>query len=349
MSHTATEVQKQRFTKDHAHVKETLQLGKEILWLTRQECIDAGPDIDETMVLVRQALTAHGRKQYEMPAKIGIHPHSDVFFHAMPAYVPDNLACGLKWIACFPRNPKQFNQDQTTGLLVLNDIETGIPYAVMDCAWLTAMRTPAVSALTAAAFHPNAEYFGMFGCGVQGTEHVKFMARALPRLKKIYVNDVHPDVEARLLEAVKPYTDVEVVRADPRTIAEKCELMASATIILLDSLAVVKREWVSPGQTILPCDLNTFWDPAIQREADKYYVDSREEHELFAQMGYFPDGLPKIIGEIGEVLAGIIPGRTAANELIVVSNIGMSVCDVVMGKSIFEKAVDRGFGVKLPL
>lgn len=349
MTYTATEAQKQQIVQDHVHLKAVQELGKEVLWLTKKECIDAGPSIDETLCLIRQALIAHGKKEYEMPAKIGIHPWSDVFFHAMPAYVPDNLACGLKWIACFPRNPKQFNLDQTTGLLVMNDIETGTPYAVMDCSWLTAMRTPAVSAITAEAFHPNAEYFGMFGCGVQGVEHVKFMSFVLPKLKKIYINDIHPEVEDQLIEAVKPYVNVEVVKAPPKTIAEKCDLMASATIILLDPLAVVKREWVSPGQTILSCDLNTFWDPAIQREADKYFVDSREEHELFAGMGYFPEGLPKIVGETGEVIAGMMPGRTAIDELIVVSNIGMSVCDVVMGKAIFEKALSLGFGIMMPL
>lgn len=347
--YTATDAQKKEFSQDHAHLKDIMNLGSELLWLTKQECIDAGPDIDETLSLVNQALVAHGKKEFEMPAKIGIHPWSDVFFHAMPAYVPGNLACGIKWIACFPRNPKQFNLDQTTGLQVMNDIETGLPYAVMDCAWLTAMRTPAVSALTAKAFHPNAEYFGMFGCGVQGVEHVKFMSRVLPKLKKIYINDVNPEREDYLIEAVKPFVSAEIVKADPKTIAQRCEVMSSATIILLESLSVVKREWVSPGQTILPCDLNTFWEPSIQREADKYFVDSREEHELFNKMGYFPDGLPKICGETGEVLAGLNPGRSAEAELIVVSNIGMSVCDVVMGKAIFENAVKKGLGRKLPL
>ncbi len=349
MPYTATKEQQQVFMKDHQHLKQALNLGKEALWLTREECVKAGPSLEETLVLIRQALTAHGKKEYEMPAKIGVHPWSDVFYHAMPAYVPNNLACGIKWIACYPRNPKEFGLDQTTGLLVLNDIETGVPYAVMDCAWVTAMRTPAVSALTAAAFHPDAEYFGMFGCGVQGIEHVRFMSRALPRLKKIYINDVRPESEDQLIAAVGPEVDAELIKADPQTIAEKCEVMASATIILLETLSVVKREWVSPGQTILPCDLNTFWDPAIQREADKYFVDSIEEHRLFAGMGYFPGGLPEIKGETGEVLAGLIPGRTGKDELIVVSNIGMSVCDVVMGKAIFEKALQMGLGVKLPL
>lgn len=349
MAYTATEAQKAMFEEDFEDLKKKLNLGNELLWLTREECVQAGPTLDETLTLTKQALVAHGTKQYEMPAKIGIHPWSDVFFHAMPAYVPSNKACGIKWIECFPRNPKQYGLPQTTGLLVLNDIVTGVPYAVMDCAWLTAMRTPAVSALSAAAFHPDAETFGMFGCGVEGIGHVRFMMRALPRLKKIYINDIHPEAMDRLIEAVRPEVDIEIVKADPKTIAENCDVMASATIILLNPLSVVKEEWVHKGQTILPCDLNTFWEPSIQRNADKYFVDSISEHELFNGMGYFPDGLPRITGQTGEVLAGKIDGRTSSDELIVVSNIGMSVCDMVMGRAIFDKAIEMGLGKKLPL
>ena len=152
-----------------------------------------------------------------------------------------------------------------------------------------------------------------------------------------------------LIENVKPYVDVEIVKSDPKTMAEKCDVMCSATIILLNPMGIVKKEWVHAGQTILPCDLNTFWEPSIQTGADKYFVDSIEEHELFNGMGYFPDGLPKICGQTGEVLAGLIEGRTSADELIVVSNIGMSVCDVVMGRAIFDKAVEMGIGTKMPL
>ena len=345
----ATEAQLASFKQAHEDIKKHLNLGSEILWLTRDECIKAGPDVDGTLEVVKQALIAHGTKQYEMPAKIGVHPFSDVFYHAMPAYVPGGTACGMKWIECYPRNPKEYNLPQTTGLLVMNDIMTGVPVAVMDCTWLTAMRTPAVTVLAAAALHPDATTFGMFGCGIQGIEHVRFVVKTLKKLDKIYIHDIRPEMMDLLIEAVKQDVDIEIIKAEPKQIAEKCEVMSSATIILLQPINAVKREWVSKGQTILPADLNTFWDPAISLEADKYIVDSAEEHELFNSMGYFPDGLPKIVCETGEVLAGVAEGRTSKDELIVCSNIGMAVCDVVMGKSILDKALDMGLGRKLTL
>ena len=130
---------------------------------------------------------------------------------------------------------------------------------------------------------------------------------------------------------------------------KESDVLSSATIILLEPLKVVKKEWVRKGQTILPCDLNTFWEPEICKIADKYIVDSVDEHELFAGMGYFPDGMAEITCETGEVLAGLKEGRTNKDELIVCSNIGISVNDVVMGQAILMKAFEMGLGRKLPL
>ncbi len=336
--------------KERNWIKEKLDIGKEMLYLTLDDVTKTGLTIEDILDLTRTALLAHGQKDYEMPAKVGVHPYEEVFYHAMPAYVPTNNAVGLKWIECYPSNPSRFNLPQTTGLLIMNDVESGCPLALMDATWVTAMRTPAVTALAAGALHPGAETFGMFGCGVQGIEHCRFIVHTLKNLKKIYVYDIKEEAAAKLLKTVQPEINAEIVSVeDPETVAKNCEVMSSATVILLEQLSVVKDEWVSRGQTLLPCDLNTFWDPAISRQADKYIVDSAEEHRLFAEMGYFPGGLPDIACETGEVLAGTRPGREHPDELIVCSNIGIAVCDVVVGKEVFRRALNQDMGRILPL
>ncbi|HHW04229.1 MAG TPA: ornithine cyclodeaminase family protein [Thermoanaerobacterales bacterium] len=335
---------------DREWISKHIDIGKEVLYLTQSDCMNVGISIDDVISLTRDALIAHGTKNYEMPAKIGVHPLPEVFFHAMPAYVPSKNAVGAKWIECYPNNPVKFNLPQTTGLLILNDILSGCPIAVMDCVWLTAMRTPAVTALAAAALHPDAETFGMFGCGVQGIGHVRFIGHTLKNLKKIYVYDIRKEVMDKLVEELQPEVDAEIIKANgPEELAKRCEVMSSATLIIREPLSVVKKEWVSKGQTILPCDLNTFWDPEIPRMADKYIVDSIDEHKLFAEMGYFPDGLPDIYCETGEIIAGSKKGRDDADQLIVCSNIGMAVCDVVMAREIFNRAIEQGKGLKLKL
>ncbi|HHW95447.1 MAG TPA: ornithine cyclodeaminase family protein [Mogibacterium sp.] len=347
----ATQSQFEAFEKQHEYFKTKLNLGKEVLWLTKEECIQCGPTIEETLEIVKKTMIEHGKNEYEMPAKVGIHPYDDVFFHAMPAYVPGSIAAGIKWIECYPRNPVQYNLPQTTGLQIMNDIPTGVPVAIMDCTWLTAMRTPAVTSLAAEALHPDAEYFGMFGCGVQGREHVRYIVKTLKKLKKIYVSDVREEVADKLIADIMPEIGIEIVKGTPQEIAKKCDVMSSATIILREPLGVVKDEWISPGQTIIPCDMNTFFDLKAQYRADKYIVDSIDEHQLFADMGYFPadKGLPKVYAQTGEILGGLKPGRESKDELIVCSNIGISVNDIAMGQAILSNALEKGVGKMLPL
>ena len=74
---------------------------------------------------------------------------------------------------------------------------------------------------------------------------------------------------------------------------------------------------------MLPIDLATFFDAKIPARADKFFLDSTDEHELFNEAGYLPLDRPEIDAETGEVLAGLKPGRTSRDELIVISNTGM--------------------------
>jgi ornithine cyclodeaminase/alanine dehydrogenase len=335
---------------DRARIATRINIGKEVWYLTKEEVAAAGPSEEEILGLTRDALVAHGRKEYEMPAKIGVHPFPEVFFHAMPAYVPGQLALGCKWIECFPANPDRFNLPQTTGLLILNDIQSGCPIAIMDCTWVTAMRTPAVTVLAAAALHPDAETFGMFGCGVQGVEHVKYVVHTLKKLKKIYVYDTREERMDQLVAQVQPRLQVPILKGKGfEQVTKDCQVLSSATFIVRKPYAFVKDAWVSKGQTLVPCDMNTFWDPVTSKRADKYIVDSIEEHELFEKAGYFPDGMPKITCQTGEILAGLKPGRESKDELIVNSNIGMSVCDMVVARAVLDRAMSRHIGRKLAL
>lgn len=324
--------------------------GQNLLYLSKADVMGLGVSRATILEKVSQALVEHGHKRYEMPAKIGVHPYEDVFFHAMPAYLPELNLVGAKWIECYPRNPREFGLPQTTGLLCINDVETGVPTCVMDSSWLTAVRTPAVTVLMAKKLHPHAQRFGMFGAGVQGREHVLFAAEHLDNLDEIVVYDRFPEVAQKLVVEVQHEVDVPLrVGNSIEAIVKECEVLSSATVVVREPQSHVKDNWVSAGQTIIPCDLNTFWAPEISHRADAYIVDSTDEHDLFVEMGYYPAGSPTITAETGEVLAGLKPGRTSTEQLIVNSNIGMAVCDIAVASAIYQAALEAGVGVALDL
>jgi ornithine cyclodeaminase/alanine dehydrogenase-like protein (mu-crystallin family) len=142
---------------------------QKVLYLSRADVVSTGLGMAKIIQLLEKAFDEKGHGRVEMPPKPGIHPGGgDNFIHAMPAYIPALNSAGIKWVSGFPGNAQK-GLPYITGLLILNDPETGIPIAVMDCEWITAMRTAAASAVAAKRLaRPDSARLGVLGCGVQG-------------------------------------------------------------------------------------------------------------------------------------------------------------------------------------
>ncbi len=115
-------------------------LTSQFLYLSRADVEAVELPMPEIIDALEVAFRQHGQGKVEMPPKPGVHSRPDAFIHAMPCYIPGPEAIGIKWVAGYPENPKR-GLPYITGLLVLNDAETGLPLAVMDCTWITAKRT----------------------------------------------------------------------------------------------------------------------------------------------------------------------------------------------------------------
>ncbi|MCJ7583831.1 MAG: hypothetical protein MUO30_03555, partial [Anaerolineales bacterium] len=108
-----------------------------ILYLSRADVEMTAIDMPTILRLLEEAFHEKGEGKVEMPPKPGIHTMPDAFIHAMPAYIPSLKSAGIKWVSGYPENYKR-GLPYITGLLILNDAETGIPLVVMDCTWITA-------------------------------------------------------------------------------------------------------------------------------------------------------------------------------------------------------------------
>ncbi|MDO9130045.1 MAG: hypothetical protein Q7U34_09285, partial [Anaerolineales bacterium] len=166
----------------------------QILYLSRVDVEKTALDMPTILRLLEEAFGEKGRGKVEMPPKPGIHTMPDAFIHAMPAYIPSLKSAGIKWVSGYPENYKR-GLPYITGLLILNDVETGVPLAVMDCTWITAYRTGAASGLSAKYLaRPNSEVAGILACGVQGRTNLEALACLFP-LKRVYAYDILPDVQ----------------------------------------------------------------------------------------------------------------------------------------------------------
>jgi ornithine cyclodeaminase/alanine dehydrogenase len=285
----------------------------------------------------------------EMPPKIGIHPTRASFLHAMPALVASAGAAGIKWVSNFGENPSR-NLPTISGLLILNDPETGFPTAVMDCTWITAKRTGAASAVAAKYLaRQDAECLTIIGCGVQGRSHLEAMQAAFPGLRQITAYDLRADVVERFIADAHAAHGVRVRHASTCEAAVRdADIIVSATEILQQPTPIIRPEWIQPGAFCMPIDFDAQFTAEAIRAMDLLYTDDVPQMEHYRGMGYFRS-TPPVHGDLADVVVGRKPGRQSPTQRTMAMHLGLAIEDMVTAMHVYARARDLGLGMRLPL
>ncbi|MBI3943488.1 MAG: ornithine cyclodeaminase family protein, partial [Chloroflexi bacterium] len=185
-----------------------MNLGK-VLYLSRKDVENVGLPMSEIIQDLQIMFKEKGEGRVEMPPKPGIHTREDAFIHAMPAYIPSLEAAGLKWVSGYPGNQKK-GLPYITGLLILNDPETGIPLAIMDATWITAKRTGAATAVAAKYLaRPDSSKVGIIACGVQGRSNLEALSNVF-KIKQVKAFDLYPEVARKFANEMGQTLDLNI-------------------------------------------------------------------------------------------------------------------------------------------
>ncbi|MCJ7750434.1 MAG: ornithine cyclodeaminase family protein, partial [Armatimonadetes bacterium] len=268
--------------------------------------------------------------------------------HAMPAYIPALRAIGMKWVSGYPENQRT-NLPYISGLLILNDEETGLPLAVMDCTWITAKRTGAATALSAKYLaRPNSKTVGILGCGVQGRSNVEALNTLFP-LARVVAYDTAADRADAFASDVRDQWGLEVLVAEePREAVHGCDLVVTAGPILREPHATIKAGWLNQGAFASLVDFDSYWDGSALHEVDKFTTDDIPQLEHYRQAGYFQN-IPPIYASLGELVAGKKPGRERLDERNIACNLGLAIDDMATAPLVYKRAKAAGLGTWLPL
>jgi len=322
--------------------------AQKLLYLSRADVESVGVTMKEIIDALEIAFHQHGEGRVEMPPKPGVHPRPDAFIHAMPAYIPALHSVGIKWVSGYPENPKR-GLPYITGLMILNDDDTGIPLAVMDCTWITGMRTGAATAIAAKYLaRPESASVGILGCGVQGRTNLEALKVLFP-IKRVVAYDVSAEAAERYAREMRERFGVQVtVAQEPREAVSGMDIVVTAGPILRQPHATIKAGWLSEGAFASLVDFDSYWDGAAMREASKFCTDDIPQLEHYRSIGYFQN-IPPIYASIGELVTGEKRGRENARERTMTANLGLAMDDMATAPIVFKRAVERGIGTWLEL
>ncbi len=333
-----------------------MERGKDLLYLSQADIADMNISMEEMIDLVEKVYIEKGKGLYQMPPKPALHFCPDFpgdFLHAMPAFIPGMDVAGMKFVAG-SENARKLGYPYISGLYILNDVETGIPIAVMDCIWMTTVRTGAVTGLTAKYLaNPESEVVGLLGTGVQGRIQVKGLMATMKNIKKVKVYDRFQEAaEAYVKEmsAIYPDVDFELVKDKEETVIG-CDLLLSCIPSTTDKgVQFIKPDMIKEGCTALPVDALVLYTPEMYTSGifSKAYTDDQGQFRHFQEMGYL-EGFDGVPDELGEMIIGKVPGRESKEEKILTVNIGTGLADAGTARLIYDIAVKKGVGTILPL
>ena len=320
----------------------------QLLYLSCAEVESVALEMLTIISLLEAAFKEKGQGHAEIPPKPGIHTQPDAFIHAMLAFIPALRSAGIKWVSGYPENYKR-GLPYITGLLILNDIETGLPYAVMDCTWITAYRTGAASALSAKYLaRSQSEVAGMLGCGVQGRTNLLAFSTLFP-LRRVYAYDILPDAQRRYVEEMSVALGLEIIGVDePRKAVVESDLVVTSGPILKHPAPTIEKDWLRPGAFASAVDFDSYWKGDALAQFDRISTDDHAQFRYYRSVGYF-QSTPDPYADLGEIVLGLKPGRERDDERTMAINLGLALEDMAVAPEVFRRAKERGIGTWLRL
>lgn len=294
-----------------------------------------------------------GRTRQPVRTMLRLEEH-ETFIGVMPAALPGDAGAGLKVVTLAPRNAARGIPTHLATILVL-DPATGALEAILDGRLVTERRTAAVSAAAARRLaNPGAGKLALLGSGVQARSHLDAFAAVLP-LREVRVWSPAAERRAAFARAHDREGGVAVRAAGSAEAAVRgADLVVAVTST---RTPVLRGEWLAEGahvSAVGSCtpDWREIDGEAVRRS--RVYVDSlaAAKQEAGDLIGAEKDGgwsFADVVGELGALFAGAVPGRRDAREITLFKSLGLACEDVATARGLLGRARERGVGATVTI
>ena len=320
-----------------------------------------GPDIarlgftdDEILAAVEQGLLAQGNGQTVIEPRVHLTPDPAFrgHFNVLRGYIaPMNLA-GVKIVGDYVDNYKQ-GLPSEMAMLNLFDPRTGMPVAMLDATFITDARTGAITALGAKHLaRKNSKVLGHIGA--RGTAY--WNVRLLNHLfdfDEIRIHSRRPESREKFA------TKLEQDLGKKITITEDWESCVRGADIVVEAsrleepTPLLKTEWIKPGALVVPYGTMSAVELSLTDIMNKMVVDDWGQCKggpfgsLRAHVNAGKLSEQTLHAELGQIVAGIKPGRQSDDETNLFWHRGLSLSDIAMGHALLQKAAAMGIGQQL--
>lgn len=274
--------------------------------------------------------------------------------NCLPATFVENKICGVKWVSVFPPNPAKHGIQNLSAVIILSEIDHGLPVAFMEGTLCSNMRVGAMGAIAAKHLaRADSESIGFIGAGEQAKMHLIAMKTALPSLRECRVAAKDPAEERQFVDEMGPILqDVEIsgTGSDLEAATSGADVIVTATSA---QAPLLKAKWVKPGAFYSHVG---GWEDeyAVAKSCDKIVCDDWEtvKHRTQTLSRMYADGEladADIHGNLVDLLCDAKPGRESPDERAYFNAVGLAYTDVAIAYAMYQRAKEAGMGQDLKI
>jgi ornithine cyclodeaminase/alanine dehydrogenase-like protein (mu-crystallin family) len=320
----------------------------QVLYLSRHDIESLDLGLLDIISALERAFGEKAAGKTAMPVKHWIERSPDTFYSAMTSYIPSLRAAGCKWQSGDPRNTER-GLSYILGLYILNDDETGLPVAIMDSTWLTAMRTAAASALTAKYLAADAHTVAILGCGVQGRANLDALKLTIPAIESCLAYDIKPEIAAQYSHDMSSRLGISVQSVSTaREAVRGSQIIVTAGPIKHPADPVIQDDWIPRGALAIALDYDSYWTPAAVGAMDYLVTDDIQQLDHLKESGFFL-AVSHVDSDLAEVVTRQKLVTRPAAARILAFNLGVAIEDLATAVELYRLARERGVGTLLPL
>ncbi|MGD2089297.1 MAG: 2,3-diaminopropionate biosynthesis protein SbnB [Candidatus Aminicenantes bacterium] len=321
-----------------------------MLYLNEKYLREVGINWEQLVDVIEQTVRCLGDKDFVQPIKPYLR-YRDLKNRiiAMPAFVGGDFnMAGIKWIASFPDNIFK-GIPRAHSVVILNKAETGQPVAIINTAFLSILRTAAVTGLMIRYFdkvRPLKDVtLGIIGWGPIGQNHLR-MAIDLygDKIAKIFLYDIRPIDKSAIDFA--PRDKIVIAQNWERAYVD-ADVFITATV---SKASYIDKE-PKKGSLQLNVSLRDYKTDMFEYVKDSIIVDDWEEicrEKTDIEMMHLEKGLEeKDVKSIIDMVVGNCMADYPAEMPIMFNPMGMAVFDMAVGTYYFKEAQKKGVGEEL--
>lgn len=308
----------------------------------------------EIVAAVEEGLLAQGRGETTIEPRMHLVPEKDYpgHFNVLRGYIRPLGVAGVKVVGDFYRN-YQVGLPSELALLNLFDPKTGVPVAIVDASDITDMRTGAITAIGAKHLaRKNSKILGHIGARGTSYWNVRLL-HSIFQFDEIRVHSRRPESRNAFAERLAQDLGMKI------TVTEDWESCVRGADIVVEASRlekpepVLKTEWIKKGACVIPYGTMSAVELSLTDIMDKMVMDDWGQAKAgpFGSLRAHVDSgrlsEQTLHAELGQIVAGLKPGRESEEETNLFWHRGLSLSDIALGAAMLAKAKRMGLGQQL--